>query len=167
MATVTSNIGEVAAWLIGAVDALDCSDPSVAEALAAPIRRGIAERAASLAGPDGTWADNVGQYKVAKARKGLPVGTGLTNEQPRMLDADQINGEILKPGPGGFSLAYGTDAEVKARGQWFHNGSQQADDGTSSSAAQGQAPRRFWAATAEDEAAVADVARAIVAKKSG
>jgi hypothetical protein len=167
MATVTSNMGDVAAWLMKAVTALDCTDLATAEALAAPIREGIAARAGSLSGPGGQWAENVGQYKIAKDRKGLAVGTGLKNEQPRMLDADQLAGEILKAGPVGFSLAYGTDPDVKARGQWFHNGSGSAEDGTSSSAASGQAARPFWAATAEDEAKVAEVARRIIDQHSG
>ena len=163
----TSNIQSVEDFLDAVFRSLDCSDATTAKALAAPIREGIAARAGAQAGPDGVWAENRGKYGQIKSQNGIPVGTGLGDGSPRMLDTDQLTGEIKAAGPNGFTLVPGIDDAVKQRFQWFENGSNQGEDGTSPSGATNQPPRPLWGATDEDEAKVAEACLFVIFRKIG
>ena len=101
-------------------------------------------------------AENRGEYKKRKDRKGLPVGVGLAEQSgDRMLSLPQITGEVTVE-PEQATMTYGQSEAARRKSQWFTAGSD-GSQGIEPSGAKNQPSRPFFALDQYIEAELVDL----------
>jgi len=101
-------------------------------------------------------AENRGEYRKRKDKRGLPVGVGLAEQSgDRMLSLPQITGEVSVE-PELCSMTYGQSEAAKRKGMWFTAGSD-GSQGIEPSGAKNQPARPFYALDEYIEAELVDL----------
>lgn len=90
--------------------------------------------------------ENRGEYARRKQAKGLPVGVGLGDGQPKMLEIAQAVGQVTVAG-GEMTQEFGTAESAKDKAGWFTRGND----------ARNQPARPFYEVDDDDVAAIQDL----------
>ena len=144
MASASSNLDDVAAWIRGLVNAVDFTRPGAARLLGEECLDRIAERIQDRSvmeqgGADGQkWEKNAQAYVKTKRKKGKIIGV-LTGE---MLSDVQLQGTRTIESTRA-EMQYGTTPEVRDKLSWFNKGSNASAPGEGRpSGALNQPPRQ-------------------------
>lgn len=101
-------------------------------------------------------AENRGEYRKRKDRKGLPVGVGLDEQTAdRMLSLPQVTGEVSVE-PEQATMTFGITEAARRKSQWFTAGSD-GSQGIEPSGAKNQPSRPFYALDEYIEAELVDL----------
>lgn len=151
-----SNIQDLEAFFARFDEAIDFTRPGTEGSLGKDLLKSqglrILDRAQAEQGSEGEWAENRGEYKKRKDKKGLPVGRGLgEDDENRMLSQLNVMGEQEVTATEA-TMRFGQGDKARNKGDWFTNGSE-GEDGKRSGA-KNQPPRPFYQITSEDEDAI-------------
>jgi hypothetical protein len=157
MATVSSNLEEIAAKMTAVVDSFNFTavgrgNKRLGDEALDVVANGIAARTLQRQQEPGGahMEDNQGDYGKRKQKKGIPVGVGFypVTEQGQtkeiggqMLSDIELSGErVIEEQTA--TMTYGKDGYAKRKAQWFTNGSTGTDG--EKSGAKNQPPRPFY-----------------------
>lgn len=123
---VESNVDIIAAKLDELHRCLDLTRPGIDGSLGRDLLANqavrILDRSRNQEGSLGVWADNRGEYKKEKDRRGLPVGVGLPPDSiDRMLSLDNLKGERAIT-PSEAVMTYGITDAARDKAESFSPG---------------------------------------------